>query len=183
MCTASSSQHRGSLSRGFPDTDPLGQRHPHPQTEIPKQRPPDWDPPTQGPPYTETPRRNIWSESETLPKKEHGTRQPDRWHHTETPSPAVDRMTDMCKNITLPQTSFAGGNNQILKYGMVNLLKINRVNPMIIVSKITSLGNVSKFLTCTLLTYCKWKISYKQTVWPRWTLAVLSTSLTQLNCG
>ena len=26
--------------------------------------------------------------------------------------PPVDRMTDTCKNITLPQTSFAGGNNR-----------------------------------------------------------------------
>ena len=26
-------------------------------------------------------------------------------------SPPVNRMTNMCKNITLPQTSFAGGNN------------------------------------------------------------------------
>ena len=29
----------------------------------------------------------------------------------EANSPAVDRMTDTCKNITLPQTSFAGGND------------------------------------------------------------------------
>ena len=27
-----------------------------------------------------------------------------------TPPIPVDRMTDMCKNINLPQTSFAGGN-------------------------------------------------------------------------
>ena len=27
-------------------------------------------------------------------------------------SPPVDRMTDRCKNITLPQTSFAGGNDK-----------------------------------------------------------------------
>ena len=26
--------------------------------------------------------------------------------------PPVDRMTDACKNITLPQTSFAGGRNE-----------------------------------------------------------------------
>ena len=30
------------------------------------------------------------------------------------PSP-VNRMTDRCKNITLPQTSFAGGNKEITK--------------------------------------------------------------------
>ena len=31
-------------------------------------------------------------------------------HATHAP---MDRMTDMCKNITLPQTSFAGGNNRV----------------------------------------------------------------------
>ena len=31
----------------------------------------------------------------------------------ETPSP-VNRMTDKCKNTTLPQTSFAGDNNAIV---------------------------------------------------------------------
>ena len=28
-----------------------------------------------------------------------------------TPHPPVNRMTDACENITLPQTSFAGGNS------------------------------------------------------------------------
>ena len=28
-------------------------------------------------------------------------------------TPPVNRMTDRCKNITLPQTSFAGGNNEV----------------------------------------------------------------------
>ena len=32
-----------------------------------------------------------------------------RWMQNSTPSP-VDRMTDTCKNITLPQTLFAGSN-------------------------------------------------------------------------
>ena len=32
--------------------------------------------------------------------------------HAGKPLPAVNRMTDRCKNITLPQTSFAGGNEQ-----------------------------------------------------------------------
>ena len=39
------------------------------------------------------------------------------WHlmHAGIHPPAtVDRMTDTCKNITLPQTSFAGGNNTFL---------------------------------------------------------------------
>ena len=30
--------------------------------------------------------------------------------------PPVNRMTDRCKNITLPQTSFAGGNNITISY-------------------------------------------------------------------
>ena len=30
-----------------------------------------------------------------------------------TTPPPVDRMIDMCKNITLPQTSFAEGKNRI----------------------------------------------------------------------
>ena len=29
----------------------------------------------------------------------------------QVPHPPVNRMTDRCKNITLPQTSFAGGND------------------------------------------------------------------------
>ena len=29
--------------------------------------------------------------------------------------PPVDRITDTCKNITLPQTSFAGGNHQLIE--------------------------------------------------------------------
>ena len=42
----------------------------------------------------------------------------DRWvcvvggmHGTHAAPTPVDRMTDACKNITLPQTSFAGGKN------------------------------------------------------------------------
>ena len=38
-------------------------------------------------------------------------------------------------------------------------------------------------LQYTLLTCCGVKISLQHTVRPQWTLAVLSTSLTQLNCG
>ena len=34
--------------------------------------------------------------------------------HTGKQTPSPDRMTDACKNITLPQTSFAGGNNTFL---------------------------------------------------------------------
>ena len=36
--------------------------------------------------------------------------------------PPVDRMTDRCKNITLPQTSFAGGNKNDLEQGVLNVI-------------------------------------------------------------
>ena len=36
----------------------------------------------------------------------------DPWMQTPTP---VDRMTGACENITLPQTSFAGGNKLTLR--------------------------------------------------------------------
>ena len=36
---------------------------------------------------------------------------PDSGACWDTYTPPVNRMTDRCKNITLPQTSFAAGNN------------------------------------------------------------------------
>ena len=33
--------------------------------------------------------------------------------------PLVNRMTDRCKNITLPQTLFAGGNNTKMNFGEI----------------------------------------------------------------
>ena len=54
--------------------------------------------------------------------KEHGTRDRDplegtwdqvaRQEVTSYRDPPVNRMTDMCKNITFPQTSFEGGKNE-----------------------------------------------------------------------
>ena len=35
--------------------------------------------------------------------------------------PPVNRMTDRCKNITLPQTLFAGDKNDIKTFSRVNL--------------------------------------------------------------
>ena len=75
-----------------PHRDPSGQR--------PQDRDPLW---------TET---HLW--------KEHGTRDGDpslegTWDQAvrqEVASYPLDRMTDVCENITLPQASFAGGNNQ-----------------------------------------------------------------------
>ena len=45
--------------------------------------------------------------------------------HT-SPPPPVDRMIDMCKNITFPQTSFEGGNNYVAKSDFRNL-HLNRI--------------------------------------------------------
>ena len=39
--------------------------------------------------------------------------------HAAIPPPLVNRMTDRCKNITLPQTSFADSNNNFLEYGQL----------------------------------------------------------------
>ena len=35
-------------------------------------------------------------------------------------TPLVDRMTDICKNITFPRTSFAGGNKRKPEYFILN---------------------------------------------------------------
>ena len=95
----------------------------------PGQRPPlDRDPPGQRPPYQDRPPtktdplprqtpppRNMGPATET-PWKEHETRQPDmKWHHTENPSTCEQNDWHACENITLPQTSFAGGKNVVEK--------------------------------------------------------------------
>ena len=41
--------------------------------------------------------------------------------HALRQTPHVNRMTDRCKNITLPQTSFAGGNNNEYNCDQENL--------------------------------------------------------------
>ena len=47
---------------------------------------------------------------------------PGTRHHPGTRHlPPVDRMTDRCKHITLPQTSFAGGNNTNMLYAQCHL--------------------------------------------------------------
>ena len=81
------------------DRDPQT-RDPHPWTETPRQRPP---------------RRNMGPGSQTGSDIQ---RPP--------PSP-VDRMIDMCKSITLPQTSFAGG-NKITFYLHVKQCQLFRLN-------------------------------------------------------
>ena len=52
--------------------------------------------------------------------------------HAGIPHPPVNRMTNRCKNITLPQTSFAGGNYE----NVVNLSDAKHVR----VSRYTELG-------------------------------------------
>ena len=76
--------------------------------------------PGEGVSVRETPRRNMGPATET-PQKEHGTRDrpPGRtWDQQPTGSDIIQRpppscgqnwLTHACENITLPQTSFAGG--------------------------------------------------------------------------
>ena len=62
--------------------------------------------------------RNMGPETET-PWKEHGTRQSDRkGHHTETP---LDRMKDVSKNITLPQTSFVCSSKLVIVLALLSI--------------------------------------------------------------
>ena len=117
---------RGSLSSEVSVTETPRQKHPWtetPQTETPLDR----DPPGQRPLlWTETPpmdrdpspgQRTPWTETSPmdrdLPPGQRSPRQrPLPW--TKTPldrDPHMNRITDKCKNITLSQTSFAGGNN------------------------------------------------------------------------
>ena len=103
--TSRSSPYRDSLSRGVsltktPWQRPPGQRPPHPPVQRPL--PLDRDPRLEG---------NGTRDKD--PRKEHGSRQPDKkWHHTDPPPIWTEWLTHASENITLPQTSFAGG-----KYG------------------------------------------------------------------
>ena len=60
---------------------------------------------------TETPRKNMGPETRS----------------DMIPPPPMNRMTDRCKNITLPQTSFAGGNNRHVGIFPLNLRSNNIV--------------------------------------------------------
>ena len=83
---------------GFPDRDPW--------TETPSDSDPSLD---RHPPWTET-RLNRDPVLDRDPQTDPLDRDPPgrKCHHTETPHPYGH--TDTCKNITLPQSSFVGGN-------------------------------------------------------------------------
>ena len=86
MRTACFSDSEGVLCRGTPlDRDPW--------TEIPL---------GQTPPSTETTLEGTWDQEQSPPE---GTLDQAARHHTETPC----GQTNTSENITLPQTSFAGG--------------------------------------------------------------------------
>ena len=65
----------------------------------------------QAPPQSRPPRSRP-SREQAPPSSRHPPElAPPRTRHPRTRHPPVNRMTNRCKNITLPQTSFAGGNN------------------------------------------------------------------------
>ena len=94
----------------YPDIDPHRQRSSsdqRPPRQTPRQRPSELRPQRQTPPDRH-PQTDI-------PQKEHGTRDRDTskgiWDQAARQEVISCRMTDVCKNITLSQTSFAGGKN------------------------------------------------------------------------
>ena len=102
MRTARSKPYRGSLSRGISVQGGLCPRG------LCLGDPLDRDP------WTKTPLdRNPWTETPPLPDRtwDQAQRHPTRRNMevTSYKDSPVDRHT--CKNITIPQTSFAGGNN------------------------------------------------------------------------
>ena len=92
MPTARSSSRLGGLHQAHtpPGADTPGSRHP-PGASTPLEQA---QPPRTRPPLDQTP--------------------------PEQTSPPVNRMTNRCKNITLLQTSFAGGNNLIVLFSITN---------------------------------------------------------------
>ena len=83
-----------------PQDIPPGQRLP--LTETPSQQRPLW---------TETPNEGTCDQGQRPPRRNMGSGSQTGSDIIQTPPPPMDRMTDTCKNITLPQSSFAGGKN------------------------------------------------------------------------
>ena len=63
-----------------------------------------------------------WSNHACAPPPPRATMHPSGSNHA-CPPPLVNRMTNWCKNITLPRTSFAGGKNSSLT-SLVNHVKL-----------------------------------------------------------
>ena len=77
------------------------------------------DSPGQRPPQTETPWTDIppegtWDQIQRLPEGTVSQTGSDIIQNHPPPATPVNRMTNASKNMTLPQTPFAGGNNNIL---------------------------------------------------------------------
>ena len=92
----------GGPSRGcLHQATPPEQIPPQPGADKPWERTP--------PPGADTPRPET-------PRSRHppGPDTPWEQNPSQEQSPPVNRITDACKNITLPQTSFAGGKKKLL---------------------------------------------------------------------
>ena len=81
-------------------------------------------PQEQAPPRSSPPRISPWEQAPPSPPKQ----VPPRSRH---PLPPVNRMTDRCKNITLPQTSFAGSKKHI-KWQLGNIALIQVLQKLIL---------------------------------------------------
>ena len=112
-CIPSAHYRRGYLPNRDPLLDKDAPRQRPPWTDIPLgQRPPGQSPPPrQTPLYKDTPvQRHPWTKRPPWTKTSWTETPLDRDPLDRDNSLPVNRMTDRCKNITLPQTSFTGGN-------------------------------------------------------------------------
>ena len=70
-------------------------------------------------------------------------------------TPPVNRMTNRCKNITLPQTSFAGGNNEY-DYGQEDAMTVSTSDGQIAIDALGVFQLVSRGLSCILQLNYRW---------------------------
>ena len=93
-------------SSQVPGGDPLG-------ADTPQNRhPPEQTPPRSRPPHT----RHLPGSRSSPDQAPPGADTPRTRH-----PPPVNRMTNRCKNITLPQTSFAGGKNLLSHWLLLSI--------------------------------------------------------------
>ena len=90
--------------------------HPGGVSTLPGSRPPQSrHPPDQTPPGSRHLRQSRADTPQSRPSGPDTPQTPEQTPGPDTPGsrhpPTVNRITDTCKNITVPQTSFAGGNN------------------------------------------------------------------------